>query len=1169
MRTKFLLLSLFCFGMVATVGAMVPADDSDVTDERIVINVDNDHGSFTSGVAVFSRQWTATGTPALTLSCPANNMKQHDGGSNLELYTGTAKTATYTLAVPAGYVIEGYSFRFTGSDASVACTVTPDGGAAVVSTASAEQTVSVTGLAASSTTFVVSDNANKAAVTIDFTVTVARSEDAGDNRIFIPTTITEDGRFADKTVWYTMQIGASQMIISDNGTANKISLNRIVTDLEAGDLWCFVGDEENGYRIYNKAVGAGKVLASSTVMGSIAGVGGTGGSTYPTLQAADALPQGYVDRWDFRTSDKVNLDDVEGQFVILHGTDYALNNFGGRGDLAFWAEGKDAGSTVAIRFAETTIPVVKSEGTMEQGANASANYYATWTYGGTPGFTFTSGSNNNMKRAGDEFMIAPGAGGCTYTFTTSTKYSIGGYGFDFACADASAVVNITPADGETVTSTNSEKQNIRVDGLVENVATFQMTGDNKDVVLSDFYVTVRRAREGVDTDKKILFAYGNDASHNIVYRIPAIATVGATGRLVAICDYRYCGADIGNGRIDLHISVSDDNGETWTEPDLCRDAAGKPVTQGTGKGTLATSNENRDCGFGDAAIVGDRESSRILMMSVCGRTPFFAATREIPNAVARWYSEDGGDTWTPFEDITEHIYTQFDGTVLYGYIDSMFFGSGRIMQSSRVKVGEYYRLYAVLSGRNTAAGNVSNWVMYSDDFGQTWAILGDPMTPPLTSGADEPKAEELPDGSVICSTRVGGGRRYNIFSYTDVEKAEGFWGDNTMSTLVKASSNACNGEIMILPVQENATGKKMYLALQSVPFGPGNRSHVGINYKKLEGYEDYGTVENFASGWDGAYEVTKLGSAYSTMAWQHDDKLAFFWEESTYGKDYSGVFKTLSIEQITDSAYCYCPDTDGVIADSLTRVVNAAKLESYKQAGNGAYVGQLTDEGIASIEAAYRNYVENSTFENNVAFNAAVAGADRIEIENGRVYRLRNYGRAGDLYLKALSDNLTAASLDEADESQLFAFITTEDGYWRILNEAQGVYIGATGAVETRVPVVTAATDAAGYRVESTTAGLSSLVCVAPVNAAYPAIHLAGDKTRLVPWKAGSPSSNDASYWYIEPTELTATAIEEVEAETPVPAGKIGYYDLGGRRVTKPVAGGVYITDDRRKVIVR
>lgn len=1168
MRTKSLLTLLLCLCAVLAGSDKARAGILATADESLVVSVDNAHGSFTVSGGTFSSRWTASGTPALTLSCPVYNMKQAATGTGLELYSGTALTSTYTLAVPEGYVIEGYAFTFHGSDATVDCNVTPAGGLTVVSQGGAEKSVAVSGLTTRSTTFVVADNANKAAVTSQFTVQVRRTDEPAATALpFIPTTLTADGAFADKTVWYTMQISASQMLISDNGTADRIALNRIVTELEPADLWCFVGDDATGYRIYNKQAGPAKVLASPTTMGSIAGVGGTGGSTYPTLQPADALPAGYVDRWDFAASDKVSFTDTEGQFVLLHGTNYALNNFGGRGTLAFWAEGKDAGSTVAIRFAETTVPVVKSEGTMAEGTQPSADRFATWTYIGRPAISLSSGDDNRMARAGEDFRLASGPDGYTYTLRTADAYDLSAYSFSFVPADAGATVSVTPAGGQTVTATAGQTATVAAGPLTGPTAVFSLAGDDCDVALSDFRVTVRRALPAVDKDKKILFAYGNDAAHNIVYRIPAIATVGTTGRLVAISDYRYCGGDIGNGRIDLHISLSDDNGATWTEPDLCRDAQGNPVTQGTGVGSFATSNENRDCGFGDAAIVGDRESQRLVMLSVCGHTVFGQATREIPNGVARWFSNDGGATWTPFQDITDHIYTQFDGTVPYGYIDSMFFGSGRIVQSARVKVGDYYRLYAVITARNSAVNIASNWVMYSDDFGETWAILGDPMTPPVASGADEPKAEELPDGSVLCSTRTSGGRIYNIFRYTDVERAQGYWGNSVKSTLVKASGNACNGEIMVLPVEETATGRKTYLALQSVPFGPTGRTNVGINFKALDGYADFGTVENFAAGWDGAYEVTTLPSAYSTWTWQHDDKLAFYWEESTYGKDYCEAYKALSIEQITDSAYRYCADPDFAVADSLARLVTAARTEAYRQQGCGSIVGQMTEEGLDAIEAAYATYDAQPTPANLVALNAAMASARRVELEHERIYRLRNRGRAGNLYLKAQASTLTASALNADDADELFAFFVDDEGNWRIFNPGRGLYVGATGAVETQIPLTADAAAAAAYRVDSETDGSSSLVCLTPTNKTYPAIHLAGDCRRLVPWSPAAGANNTASAWYIEPTELSATGIGSIAApEATAPAR---YYDLSGRRVTQPVRGGIYVTGDRRKVIAR
>lgn len=48
-----------------------------------------------------------------------------------------------------------------------------------------------------------------------------------------------------------------------------------------------------------------------------------------------------------------------------------------------------------------------------------------------------------------------------------------------------------------------------------------------------------------------------------------------------------------------------------------------------------------------------------------------------------------------------------------------------------------------------------------------------------------------------------------------------------------------------------------------------------------------------------------MGSAYSTMTLQHDNKVGFLYEESTFGYDYTIVYKNYSLEQITDSAYTF------------------------------------------------------------------------------------------------------------------------------------------------------------------------------------------------------------------------------------------------------------------------
>ena len=80
---------------------------------------------------------------------------------------------------------------------------------------------------------------------------------------FKTTTITSDGKFAEGFIWYTIQIGSSGgLVIANNGAADKISLKSTSLTYKDAELWCFVGNATQGYRLYNKEAGAGKVLAS-------------------------------------------------------------------------------------------------------------------------------------------------------------------------------------------------------------------------------------------------------------------------------------------------------------------------------------------------------------------------------------------------------------------------------------------------------------------------------------------------------------------------------------------------------------------------------------------------------------------------------------------------------------------------------------------------------------------------------------------------------------------------------------------------------------------------------------------------------------------------------------------------------------------------------------------
>lgn len=381
----------------------------------------------------------------------------------------------------------------------------------------------------------------------------------------------------------------------------------------------------------------------------------------------------------------------------------------------------------------------------------------------------------------------------------------------------------------------------------------------------------------------VLFA--THKGDKIPYRIPALA-VNQSGEILAVTDYRFCGNDIGFGRVDFHSRVSSDEGKTWGKENI--------IISGTGV------KKALDCGYGDAALVADRESNEVLLMCVCGEEIYWKpeTTRENPMPIARLRSHDGGKTWSKATVVTEQIYSLFDGSKL-GNVAALFFGSGRISQSRVIKVGKYYRLYAALCARPGG-----NRVIYSDDFGETWHALGDIHQSPAPKG-DEPKCEELPDGRVLLSSRVKGGRYFNIYSYDNIADATGKWDTVAFSGAevngTVAVDNSTNGEILIVPAQRVSDGKKVNIALQSVPLGP-NRANVGIYYKALlDGtYKDPST---FSQDWEGKIQISALPSAYSTMIQQTDGTIGVFYEEETFEAGYSMVYDNYSLETLTQGKY--------------------------------------------------------------------------------------------------------------------------------------------------------------------------------------------------------------------------------------------------------------------------
>ena len=429
--------------------------------------------------------------------------------------------------------------------------------------------------------------------------------------------------------------------------------------------------------------------------------------------------------------------------------------------------------------------------------------------------------------------------------------------------------------------------------------------------------------------QEVLFKSQPD--EHVHYRIPAIVAQG--NRLWYFTDDRSqvtdatAWGDIGSvGNISIVVRTSNNCGRTWQSPSIAIE----------GKG-----DSGFDRGHGDAAVVCDRKTGRLLMICASGdvsygrsdvkvkRTPAadgsYSYSLDLSRAqqVGRYYSTDGGKTWQG-ENIAADIYRLYDTASEATYdegrgkvaVERLFFASGRICQSSRIKAGESYRLYAVLTT------NQGSLVVYSDNFGNSWLPLGGADARPAPKG-DEAKVEELPDGRVLLSCRMLGGRYFNVFTYTSANEAVGSWAEPVASTSLSGGTagqdNATNGEILIVP----AVGKdkqKVHIALQSIPFGNTKgssrnverRSHVSIYWKVLASPADYATPECFQTGWT-RYEVTPANSAYSTMVLDGKGNIAFAYEDngqqircgSQNMEVYDMTFQSLSLETITGGQYRY------------------------------------------------------------------------------------------------------------------------------------------------------------------------------------------------------------------------------------------------------------------------
>ena len=233
--------------------------------------------------------------------------------------------------------------------------------------------------------------------------------------------------------------------------------------------------------------------------------------------------------------------------------------------LGLWEQGgaQDAGSSWTFsQTGEISIAFTSDNGSWTA-TNPAGTWAASWqSTQSDPFVTVTTTLNNMMNYGGtSNIQLFSGAEGFDYTITAQSGYVVTGYSFDFTNSDASVDMKVTPAGGTAVTCSGSGTAHVSVTGLEEQSTSFNvihLSSEKKFVNTSNFFIIVKKSTAPVEEQTNIFITKPGQ----LPYRIPSITTA-KNGDILAVGDYRFCGSDIGNGRVDIHGRISKDNGQTW------------------------------------------------------------------------------------------------------------------------------------------------------------------------------------------------------------------------------------------------------------------------------------------------------------------------------------------------------------------------------------------------------------------------------------------------------------------------------------------------------------------------------------------------------------------------------------------------------------------------------
>ena len=788
--------------------------------------------------------WKSNQTPQLQFGCgTVNNMNW--AGNNIQLMTGTAGKATYTLSAPAGYVITEYSFTFANNGHDDAQEILMDNGS-VYTTSKTPKTVSAQKQRLTTVAFDLKGPNGKGVVLSNFTVKVKLDvaerpviSTEGNEHWYYITSASTQAYCAGKVMYYDSQM--QKMRFGDK-------------EFKPTHVWSFW--EKNGK------------LAIKNYNGEYFGTAGSGtggGTAFGVVSEPNYI---------------YYINEAHGFFVIK---DNAVELHAQDNNKVIVRWGAAAGNASLWRFDEVDL------------SNAEASVASTRV---VQGKVSTGIGNVDQAIIRSTIRVAGLEGKVTFqgvkgAFSGTSKADVTNVKAYFATNDRELFVDA--AKKMTWREENGVQFGQTVT-LAED-GTFTITG-TKDMAPGDYYLWIaydiaETAKEGNLVDASITSytvdgaeieeANGNP-KHSVTvflsegsvlmpmdkgslhYRIPAITATKDGKRLVVLTDDR----KQSQGDLPNHCYVvaqySDDNGKTWSDP---LTVAGTAETGG-------------NYGHGDASIVTNRDNGEIVGIMTSAGTyghGFFQGTAAEPPRWKTITSRDGGLTWDAPVDHTDDLFGAKCDNPKTQTWKSGFSGSGAALQKRDGTL--------VSSFVNREADNSQNFYFFmSKDGGQNWYVSGTSGT----KSADEPKTLERNNGDLAISVRASG---YNYHNVTSDDGETWHYPSQTRFT-TGISGNACDGEYMVWC--STLEGNPWNIALQTLP-NSGSRENVSIALSTDEG-ETFGSPKT----------ICPRGSCYSATVVLPDGTLGVYYEENGVSDAFVMRFVRFSLDWASNGTYKFTED---------------------------------------------------------------------------------------------------------------------------------------------------------------------------------------------------------------------------------------------------------------------